>query len=149
MHTLARAGAKTSCASTCSQYLPLIASRDEVMELAAKISQLVHPQSYEISLFNRVKASPITLKAKGLENGAAELKSQTTEILRFIKGPPTLELGTLDYSWVRACMHACVRACVRGAAVEQGQTGQTGGGGVEQQLQHTTGHRRVVVECHL
>lgn len=92
-------GAKTSTASTCTQYLPLIASRDEVMELAAKIAQLIHPQCYNVSLFNRVKASPITLKAKG-EDGSAILKSQTTEILRFIKGPPSLELGTLVDSWV-------------------------------------------------
>jgi hypothetical protein len=92
-------GAKTSTASICTQCLPLIASRDEVMELAAKISQLVHPQCYSISLFNRVKASPITLQAMGNESGAAILKSQTTEILRFVKGPPTLELGQLDQSW--------------------------------------------------
>eukprot|EP00750_Incisomonas_marina_P009498 INCI16025.1.p1 GENE.INCI16025.1~~INCI16025.1.p1 ORF type:complete len:655 (+),score=83.63 INCI16025.1:203-2167(+) len=102
-------GAKTSSASRCTQYLPLIASRDEVMELAAKISQLVHEECYSVSLFNRVKASPITLQAMGDENGAAILKSQTTEILRFIKGPPTLELGKLDESWVcwrfgRACL---------------------------------------------
>lgn len=70
------------------------------MELAAKISQLVHPQCYNISLFNRVKASPITLQAMGTSTGAAILKSQTTEILRFIEGPPTLELGKLDKSWV-------------------------------------------------
>ena len=71
------------------------------MELAAKIAQLVQPQCYGISLFNRVKASPIEIQAIGdKKKGTATLKSRTTGILRFIRGPPTLELGTLDESWV-------------------------------------------------
>eukprot|EP00941_MAST-03F_sp_MAST-3F-sp1_P003167 g3167.t1 len=115
-------------ATRMADMVALIASRDQLMEISAKVAILLHEDPLNVTLLNRMDATPVSLRVAGRkitssinvekdettlkmsseksenknkeETVAAVLGSTVTETFRFIHGLPSLQIDMVRSSWV-------------------------------------------------
>lgn len=93
-------GANMAAAFRSAHLLPVVASRDQLMEANSKAAALFQENPLRLTLLNRIQATPINLTVASGPNGVAILRSHTTESLRFISGLPSLDVNLATQSWV-------------------------------------------------
>jgi len=90
------------------RYVPVVASRDVLMEFCSKTVSMMQSSPLEVSLLNRVEASPISLEVvptpgSAKSNDIAILRSMTSETFRLVRGIPGIENRDRRSSWIARC----------------------------------------------
>ena len=90
------------------RYIPVVASRDVLMEFCSKTVSMMQSSPLGVSLLNRVEASPISLEVvptpgSAKVNDIAILRSMTSETFRLVRGIPGIENRDRRSSWIARC----------------------------------------------
>ena len=109
-HSLSRHKVSEEISEETMRHIPVVASRDVLMEFCSKTVTMMQSSPLEVSLLNRVEASPITLEvvptpgeASTKLNDIAILRSTTCETFRLVRGIPGIENRDRRESWIARC----------------------------------------------